>query len=83
MISLLLACFTYICSYSSLFTVSKYIYLEIKLKVIQELNYLKYLCIIITEIGISILFTKSKVSSLLLSPKDMGITRTCYLKIMI
>ena len=79
MIFLLLASFTYICSYSSL----KYICLEIKLKVIQELKYLNYLYITITEISIYILYIQAKVSNLLLLLKDMGITRTCYLRIMV
>ena len=79
MIFLLLASFTYICSYSSL----KYICLEIKLKIIQELKYLNYLYIIITEISIYILYIQAKVSTLLLLSKDMGITRTYYLRIMV
>ena len=79
MIFLSLASFTYICRYSSL----KYISLEIKLKVIQELKYLNYLYIIITEISIYILYIKVKISNLLLMSKDMRITRTCYLRIMV
>ena len=75
---LLLASFTYICNYSSL----KYICLEIKLKVIQELKYLNYLYIIITEISIYILYIQAKVSNLLLLSKDMRITKTRYLRIM-
>ena len=79
MIFLLLASFTYICSYSSL----KYICLDIKLKVIQELKYLNYFYIIITKISIYILYIQAKVSNLLLFSKDMRITRTCYLRIMV
>ena len=79
MMFLLLASFTYICNYSSL----KYICLEIKLKVIQELKYLNYLYIIITKISIYILYIQAKVSNLFLLSKDLGITRTLYLRIMV
>ena len=60
MISLLLASFIYICNYSSLFSILKYIYLEYLRSKVS-----KYLCIIITEIRFYIIFSKAKVSNLL------------------